>query len=59
MIVHQHEGKRRVELFHLATDPFDKQNVTESHPDDVQRWSAELARAAARDQDAVVTTSSK
>lgn len=46
LVVHRRPGKPQVELFNIRTDPYEKQNVADSHPEVVTQLEAALERYA-------------
>ena len=49
------DGPEQVELFDLAADPAETNNLAASRPDDLARLRAALDAAAALDRDALAT----
>lgn len=48
------DNEARVELYNIAADPNEKENLAESHPERLAGLQAKLAAAAAKDNDSVV-----
>jgi arylsulfatase A-like enzyme len=53
LIMHGTGDTQRIELFDLANDPAESQNLSEKQPEQVQRLMSRLDEMAARDRDAV------
>jgi arylsulfatase A-like enzyme len=53
LIVYGENASRKVELFDLASDPFESKNLADEKPDRAAQLLAKLEEAAARDRDAV------
>ena len=43
LILQQHKESQSIELFNIATDPFEKNNLATQHPDEVKALSTRLA----------------
>ena len=54
LIVYGDKEKRKIELFDLAADPTESENLAEQDSDRVEQLMDELERIATRDRDAVV-----
>ena len=54
ILVSGEKEKQKVELFDLAKDPSESENLAEQQPDRVKQLLEEMNKMAARDRDAVV-----
>ena len=54
LIVSGEKEKQKVELFDLAKDPTESENLAEVRPERAEHLLGELAKMAARDRDAAV-----
>ncbi|MBM3855309.1 MAG: hypothetical protein FJ399_19505 [Verrucomicrobia bacterium] len=53
LIVFGEGASRRAELYHLAADPHEKNNLASAQPDRLRQLQGLLDQAAARDRDAI------
>ena len=55
LIVSGEKEKQKIELFDLAADPSESENLAEQNPEKAEQLLGELEKMAARDRDSVVT----